>query len=130
MEVLKDVVGKWNGFAIQKLYGKEVVIPINCELSSKSGAASGTLTMDSSGLKFKNIAQTDSLKILIESVHTFESFIQFNYSNENDLEQFGSMTLQLVETGKKLEGWFAGYGPESQKVLVGMISLNKKSTSG
>jgi len=40
------------------------------------------------------------------------------------------MTLQLVESGKKLEGWFVGYGPESQKVLAGMISLEKKSTSG
>ncbi len=128
MGLLKSIEGNWNGYIIQKWDNKEVVIPVAFQLKKEDLQLSGEAVIDTSGLAFKNIEHKDSMVIDLESVHVYDPYIQINYlSREDEPEQFGSFVIRLNESGKKLEGWFTGYGPESMRVIAGLISLEKSN---
>jgi hypothetical protein len=126
MGLLKNIEGAWNGYVIQKWDNKEVVIPAAFRLKKEDLVLSGEAIIDTSGLTFKNIDPEDSMTLDLESVHVYDPYIQINYlSREHEPEQFGSFVVRLDDSGKKLEGWFTGYGPESMKVITGLVLLEK-----
>ncbi|MCH7513352.1 MAG: hypothetical protein IH947_05330 [Bacteroidetes bacterium] len=130
MSLLKNIEGNWNGYIIQKWDNKEVVIPVTFQFKKEDLRLSGEAVIDTSGLAFKNIEKKDLMVIDLENVHMYEPYIQINYlSREDEPEQFGSFVIRLNESGKKLEGWFTGYSPESMKVIAGLISLEKATES-
>lgn len=70
----------------------------------------------------------DNLQFTAIGGFLYDRFLQFEYENGcATIRQFGFMMLYIDEDVKnRMTGRFVGYGPESNKVVGGTLTLNKQ----
>jgi hypothetical protein len=123
------IEGIWVGNAIQSLFGKNISIPVLIEF--KENSEEGILIMDIADMKFKNVKNEKKWILDLQTMNTHNGFVLVNYRNKDaTLAQFGSITFKIDNEKGRLDGYFTGYGPESQGLVYGAMILTKSEAGG
>ena len=116
--------GVWVGKAIQKFFGNNISIPVLIEFKKNINA--GIAILDITDVKFKNEKNKEKWILDLHTIDTHNDFVLLNYKNkDNTLNQFGSITFKIDNEKGRLDGYFTGYGPESQGLVYGAMILTK-----
>ncbi len=122
-----SIEGIWVGNAIQSLFGKNISIPILIEF--KENTEKGIAIMDIAEFEFKNVKKEDKWILDLQVMNSNDAFVLMNYKNKDTkLSQFGSITFKIDDEKGRLDGYFTGYGPESNGLVYGAMILTKSES--
>ena len=65
--------------------------------------------------------------VVLEGGYRNDRFLKMDYHNQNKgIIQFGSFIFELSANNSELNGEFLGFGPNTQKIISGKVSLTKQ----
>jgi hypothetical protein len=116
------IIGRWVGTTSQKLHNKDVEFKIDFLFKNENNKLTGLCTV--------NLSETKTVGLetfVINGGLYMKRFLRIEYNNNDpDMLQFGYFLLELSPLGKKLNGNFVGYGPESKEIICGKVVLEKQ----
>lgn len=84
------------------------------------------LANDLNGMLSYGTRSIECRKIVGPGVQGFERFLIVQYTNKDPaVRQMGVAFFHLSDDGERLSGTYAGYGPESQRVVAGEMRLHR-----
>lgn len=118
------LLGRWAGRISQTTGSRGVDLPLEIEFRAFWKFLKGTATLDYGRISAHK--RSESADLDFRGSFLSEEFVLFNYSNRNaGVRQFGAFVGRLSPTGLELNGLFCGYGPLSQELVGGQVTLKK-----
>lgn len=118
----KAIQGKWHGTIHQFVNDGETAqfddFPIEFTFKVNQKKVIGESDINYRG---------DNIELVAEGYFPAERYLLLTYRNKSDITmQFGSIVMKLDSEGNKLKGKYVGHGNINEKIIEGIISLQKK----